>query len=110
MPKRQTNKLKWTASLMELGETQDPETDRVTKGYTEVRKIKYRSIGVTAADKFSTKDTNEVVKKIEVRLDRTIENNQKAYRLQVQDVIYDIERLYVREEDRVMELSLAYVN
>jgi hypothetical protein len=110
MAKRQTNNLRWQASLLQLIETQDPKTDRVTKDYQEIRKIKYRSIGITAADKFSTRDTNEIMKKIEVRLDRSIESDQKSFRVSILDVIYDIERLYVREEDRVMELSLTHVN
>lgn len=108
--KRQTNKLKWTAELLKLGEYVDPETDRVVMGYPKVRDIKYNNIGVTATDKFTTRETNEVVKKIEVRLDRDIENNQKDYRIRIGERIYNIERIYVREDDRVMEVSLSYVN
>ncbi|EOO27904.1 phage protein [Bacillus cereus VD133] len=110
MLKRQTNKLKWIADLLKLGETIDPETDRVVMGYPKVRNMKYTNIGVTATDKFTTKDTNEIVKKIEVRIDRDIENNQKDYRVKVGGRIYDIERIYVREEDRLMEVSLSYAN
>lgn len=108
--KRQTNKLKWTAELLKLGEYVDPETDRVVMGYPKVRDIKYNNIGVTATDKFTTRETNEIVKKIEVRLDRGIENNQKDYRIRIGERIYNIERIYVREDDRVMEVSLSYVN
>lgn len=107
---RQTNKLKWTAELLKLGEYVDPETDRVVMGYPKVRDIKYNNIGVTATDKFTTRETNEIVKKIEVRLDRDIENNQKEYRVKIGERTYNIERIYVREEDRVMEVSLSYVN
>lgn len=107
---RQTNKLKWTAELLKLGEYVDPETDRVVMGYPKVRDIRYNNIGVTATDKFTTRETNEVVKKIEVRLDRDIENNQKDYRIRIGERIYNIERIYVREDDRVMEVSLSYVN
>ena len=107
---RQTNKLKWTAELLKLGEYVDPETDRVVMGYPKVRDITYNNIGVTATDKFTTRETNEVVKKIEVRLDRDIENNQKDYRIRIGERIYNIERIYVREDDRVMEVSLSYVN
>lgn len=106
----QTNKLKWTAELLKLGEYVDPETDRVVMGYPKVRDIRYNNIGVTATDKFTTRETNEVVKKIEVRLDRDIENNQKDYRIRIGERIYNIERIYVREDDRVMEVSLSYVN
>jgi hypothetical protein len=110
MSKRQTNRLKWTADLLKIGESVDPATDRVVMGYPFERKIKYNNIGVTASDKFTTKDTNEVMKKIEVRIDRSIENNQKDYRVKINAVIYNIERIFVRENDRVMELSLAYAD
>lgn len=108
--KRQTNKLRWMGELLKLGDTIDPETDRPVMGYPLERKIRYNNIGVTATDKFTTKDTNEIVKKIEVRIDREIENNQKDYRVKVVGRIYDIERIYVKEEDRLMEVSLSYAN
>lgn len=110
MARRQTNNLKWTADLLKLGETINSDTDRVEMGYPFERKIKYNNIGVTATDKFMTKDANEVVKKIETRIDRNIENNQKDYRVQIGERIYDIERIYVREQDRLMEVSLSYGN
>lgn len=110
MSKRQTNNLKWNAELLKLGETVDPETDRVVMGYPFERNLKYNNIGVTASDKFTTKDTNEVMKKIEVRIDRSIESNQKDYRVKINEIIYNIERIYVREQDRIMELSLAYAD
>lgn len=110
MPKRKTNKLKWMGELLKLGETIDPDTDRIVMGYPKVRNMKYNNIGVTATDKFTTKDTNEIVKKIEVRIDREIENNQKDYRVKVGGRIYDIERIYVKEEERLMEVSLSYAN
>ncbi|MBG9829992.1 hypothetical protein [Bacillus wiedmannii] len=110
MPKRQSNKLKWIGELLKLGETIDPETDRVVMGYPFERNMRYNNIGVTATDKFTTKDTNEIVKKIEVRIDRDIENNQKDYRVKVGGRIYDIDRIYVREEERLMEVSLSYAN
>lgn len=104
------NKLKFNARLLQQGETVDPDTDRVILGYPFKRIIKYRNIGVTATDIFTTKDANKVVKKIETRIDRAIEENQKDYRIEIKEVIYQIERIYVREEDRVMEVSLSYVN
>ncbi|AOM08871.1 MULTISPECIES: hypothetical protein [Bacillus] len=110
MPKRKTNKLKWIGELLKLGETIDPETDRVVMGYPFERNMRYNNIGVKATDKFTTKDRNEIVKKIEVRIDRDIENDQKDYRVKVGGRIYDIERIYVREEDRLMEVSLSYAN
>ncbi|MGU9546366.1 hypothetical protein, partial [Bacillus cereus] len=71
---------------------------------------RYNNIGVTATDKSTTKDTNEIVKKIEIRIARDIENNQKDYRIKVGGSIYDIDRIYVREEERLMEVSLYYAN
>ena len=55
MPKRKTNKLKWMGELLKLGETIDPETDRVVMGYPLERNIRYNNIGVTATDKFKRK-------------------------------------------------------
>lgn len=110
MTKRRVNNLKWTAELLKLGETIDPETDRVVMGYPFERKLRYNNIGVTATDKFTTKETNEIIKKIETRIDRDIETNQKEYRVKISERIYDIERIYVREEDRMMEVSLSYAN
>ena len=105
-----THKLKFNARMLQLGEVVDQETDRVTMSYPFKRIIKYRNIGVTATDIFTTKDANKVVKKIETRIYRVIEENQKDYRIEIKEVIYQIERIYVREEDRVMEVSLSYVN
>lgn len=110
MPKRQTNKLRWKADLLKIGEYIDPETDRVVMGYPKVRDIRYNNIGVTASDKYTFKDAQEIMKKIETRLDREVENNQKEYRIKIGERIYNIERVYVREEDRVMELSLSYAD
>lgn len=110
MKKRTTNNLKWTADLLKLQEYKDPETDRPVKDYQFVRKLRYNNIGVTATDKFTTKDTNEIVKKIECRIDRDIENNQKDYRVQIGERVYNIERIYVIEHKRIMEVSLSYAN
>lgn len=110
MPKRQTNNLKWIAELLRLGESVDIDTDRVVMGYPKVRDLRYENIGVTATDKITTKDSNEVVKKIECRIDRNIEDNQKEYRVRIKEKIYNIERIYVREEERMMEVSLSYAN
>jgi hypothetical protein len=111
MPKRQVNNLKWVAELMVLSETIDPETDRPIVGYIKVRNIRFNNLGVTSTDKiFAERDTNEVVKKIETRIDRAVENNQKEYRMKVAERTYNIERIYVREQDRVMEVSLSYAD
>ncbi|MFS0594228.1 hypothetical protein AB1L05_21875 [Cytobacillus horneckiae] len=110
MPKRQTNKSKWKAELMRLQEYIDPETDRPKSGYVKVRDLRYSNLGITAADKFTFKDTSEIMKKIETRLDREVENNQDDYRVKIKERVFDIERLYVREEERIMELSLSYAD
>lgn len=108
---RQTNNLRWVGDLLKLGEYVNPDTDRVEMGYSFFREIKYNNIGVRATDKtFAERPVNEVVKKIEVRIDRAIEDNQKDYRIQIRERIYNIERIYVREEDRLMEVSLSYAN
>lgn len=108
---RWSNNLKWSAELIEKKESVDPFTDRVISEYEVVRKINYSSIGVTSADRhFSRQDGNEVTKKIEVRLDRSIEEDQKKYRIKIKEKIYDIERIYVREDERMMELSLSYAD
>jgi hypothetical protein len=110
MPKRQTNNLRWNAELLKLGETVDPDTDRVVIGYSKERDLKYDNIGVTAADKFTFKDAQEIMKKIKTRLDRKVENNQKEFRVKINERIYDIERIYVRKDERIMELSLSYAD
>ncbi|USK40170.1 head-tail adaptor protein [Cytobacillus firmus] len=110
MPRR-TNQLKWKANLLKLGETIHPDTDRVVMGYPFVREIKYRNLGVSSTDKiFADRDVNEVVKKIEVRLDRAIEDNQKDYRIEIRGKKYNIERIYTKEDERLMELSLSYAD
>lgn len=99
---------------MKLDEYVDPETDRVVTGYVKVRNLKYNNIGVTATDKFTFKDAQEIMKKIEVRIDRDVEHDQDKYRVKIgkeeNERIYDIERIYVREDDRIMELSLSYAD
>lgn len=109
--KRTTNQLKWIADLHRLGEYIDPDTDRPKMGYPFERKIRYNNIGVTVTDKMPGYQTmNEVVKKIEVRIDRNIEDNQKDYRIKIREKMYNIERIYVREDERVMEVSLSYAD
>lgn len=111
MARRQTNKLKWQADLLKFDERVDPDTDRIVKDYFPHRKIRYNNIGVTVTDNaFLERDTDRVVKKIEVRIDRNIEDNRKDYRIQIRERIYNIQRIYVREHDRIMEVSLSYAN
>src|SRR5699024_5053445 len=109
--KRQTNKRKWIADLLKLEEYIDEDTGRPKKDYVKKRDLRYNNIGVTATDKvFAERQTNEVVKKIEIRIDRDIEDNQKDFRVKIRERIYNIERIYVREDDGEMEVSLSYAN
>lgn len=111
MARRQINNLKWVAKLCKLGEAINPDTDRVEMGYPIVRDIRYNNIGITSQDKyFSKQDGQEIVKKVEVRIDRDIEENQKDYRIEIKGRMYNISRIYVREADRVMEVSLSYAD
>lgn len=111
MAKRQTNKLKWIADLHKLGEIINPDTDRVEMGYPHERIIRYDNIGVTSTDKiFAEREVNEVVKKVRVRIDREIEDNQKEYRIKIREKYYNIERIYVQENRGVMEVSLSYAD
>lgn len=109
--RRHTNLLKWQAELLKLGEVVNPETDRVEMVYPFERILKYNNIGVRSTDKLmAERGMNEVVKKIEVRLDRNIEDNQKNYRVKIRDKVYNIERIYTREDERIMEVSLSYAD
>lgn len=109
MMKRQVNRLKFVGRLLVYKETTDSETDRPIKDYIFEREIRYQNMGVTATDKIiADRETNDVVKKIEIRIDRKIEDNQKIYRIEIRDKKYNIERIYTREEDNVMEVSLSY--
>lgn len=111
MSKQLTNNLKWTGKLLTLGEFVDPETDRVGYDYVLKRNIRYNNIGVTSTDKeLGNRDTNEVMKKIEIRIDREIEDNQKQYRVQIRERVYNIERIYTNENKEVMEVSLSYAD
>ncbi|MDR4174435.1 hypothetical protein FO522_33645, partial [Bacillus nitratireducens] len=71
-------KLRRLAYLLKLGGIIDPETERVVMRFPFERNIKYNKCCVTVTDKhFSRQDVNEVMKKIEVRLDLEIEENHK---------------------------------
>lgn len=110
MNRQLTNNLKFIAQLFLVVESKNETTDRVEKKCEFVRNINFNNIGVTSTDKFTTKDVNEIVKKIEVRLNREIENNQKQFRISISNVMYNIERIYTIEDLRKMEVSLSYDN
>ncbi|MEB5918971.1 phage head closure protein [Enterococcus innesii] len=108
MPKRQTNKLRWKAKLLDIVETVD-DRDRPVTEYQENRDLWYQDIGVTAQEKYLSQQTKtDVVRRIKIRLDKSITEKLSAVR--IDSVAYNITRIYTNVDDREMELSLAYVN
>lgn len=108
MPKRQTNKLRWKAKLLDIVETVDDRDRPITK-YQEKRDIWYQDIGVTAQEKYlSQQAKTDVVRRIKVRLDKSI--TEKLSAVIIDSVTYNVTRIYTNVDDREMELSLAYVD
>lgn len=108
MPKRQTNKLRWKAKLLDIVETVD-DHDRPVTEYQENRDLWYQDIGVTAQEKYlSQQAKTEVIRRIKIRLDKSITEKLSAVR--IDSVAYNITRIYTNVDDREMELSLAYVD
>lgn len=108
MPKRQTNKLRWKAKLLDIVETVDDRDCPVTE-YQENRDLWYQDIGVTVQEKYlSQQAKTDVVRRIKIRLDKSITEKLNAVR--IDSVAYNITRIYTNVDDREMELSLAYVN
>lgn len=108
MPKRQTNKLRWKAKLLDIVETAD-DRDRPITEYQEKRDLWYQDIGVTAQEKYlSQQAKTDVVRRIKVRLDKSITEKLSAVR--IDSVAYSITRIYTNVDDGEMELSLTYVN
>ncbi|MBO0475395.1 phage head closure protein [Enterococcus ureasiticus] len=108
MPKRQTNNLRWKAELLVIKESQDIN-DRPVTIYTHKRTIFYEELGVTAQEKYlSQQAKTDVVRRIKVRLDKTI--TEKFNAIRIDDVSYRITRIYTDRDKREMELSLAYVD
>ncbi|KAF1295183.1 phage head-tail joining protein [Enterococcus sp. JM4C] len=108
MPKRQTNKLRWKAELLEIEEALDLNDHPVTV-YRSKRVLYYEDIGVTAQEKYlSQQAKTDVVRRIKIRLDKSITEKLSAVR--IDSVAYNITRIYTNVDDREMELSLAYVN
>lgn len=108
MPKRQTNNLRWKAELLDIEESQDIN-DRPVTIYTKKRTIFYEELGVTAQEKYlSQQAKTDVVRRIKVRLDKTI--TEKFNAIRIDSVSYRITRIYTDRDKREMELSLAYVD
>ncbi|MFB8640732.1 phage head closure protein [Enterococcus faecalis] len=108
MPKRQTNNLRWKAELLDLKSELDLNDKPVTI-YTSKRSIFYEERGVTAQEKYlSQQAKTDVVRRIKVRLDKSITEKFSAVR--IDSVTYKITRIYTDMDKREMELSLAYVD
>ena len=108
MPKRQTNKLRWKAELMDVIETVD-DRDRPVAEFQFRRPLWYEDIGVTAQEKYLSKQAKtDVVRRIKVRWDKSITEKLSAVR--IDSVTYNITRIYTDVDKREMELSLAYVD
>ena len=108
MPKRQTNNLRWKAELLDIKSALDLNDKPVTI-YTSKRSIFYEERGVTAQEKYlSQQAKTDVVRRIKVRLDKSITEKFSAVR--IDSVTYKITRIYTDMDKREMELSLAYVD
>lgn len=108
MPKRQTNNLRWKAELLDVKEDVD-SNDKVVTVYEHKRILRYEDIGVTAQEKYlSQQAKTDVVRRIKVRLDKSITEKFSAVR--IDSVTYKITRIYTDMDKREMELSLAYVD
>lgn len=108
MAKRLSNKRKWKAELLKHVEIID-EYDRPQSTYTLVRTVFYSSLGITSNEKYqSIRVKREIVKRIEIVMDRDI--TETTNRIKIGTVTYQITRIWIDENNRRMELSLAYVD
>lgn len=107
--KKQTNNLRWKANLMSVSNDELDVDDRPQITRKKVRDIFYQDIGITAQEKYLSKqDKTEVVRRIKVRWDKNIKEKDSG--IQIDSVDYNIERIYTNVDSREMELSLSYVN
>ena len=103
-----TNRLKWKATLLVLVKKVD-EDDRPVSEYTSVRKLNFADVGITDNEKYlAMQAKTDVVRKIQCRLDKTV--SQKNNRVQIGETAFLITRIYVDEQNKMMELSLNYVD
>ncbi|NSV45728.1 phage head closure protein [Enterococcus faecalis] len=108
MPKRQTNRVRWKVDLLNVKE-EIGSNDKVVTVYEHKRILRYEDIGVTAQEKYSSQqEKTDVVRRIKVRLDKSITEKFSAVR--IDSVTYKITRIYTDMDRREMELSLAYVD
>ncbi|MCT0442526.1 head-tail adaptor protein [Lactococcus lactis] len=107
--KKQTNNLRWKADLMSVSNDEVDADDRPKVTRKKVRDIFYQDIGITAQEKYLSKqDKTEVIRRIKVRWDKSI--TEKDSGIQINSIDYDITRIYTNVDSREMELSLSYVN
>jgi SPP1 family predicted phage head-tail adaptor len=107
MPKRQTNNLRWKAKLLNIDEGKG-ENDRPVPIYEFNRMIFYEELGITAQEKYLSKQAKtDIVRRIKVRWDKTI--TEKFSAVEIDSVVYNIERIFTNADKREMELSLSYV-
>ncbi|MGM0258216.1 phage head closure protein [Enterococcus sp. AZ102] len=108
MPKRAINKLRWKAKLLVITEGVD-EYDRPYTKYEEKRDLFYEEIGTTSQEKYlGLQAKRDVVRRIKIRFDKTVTESTNAVR--IDSIDYMITRIFVKMENREMELSLAYVD
>lgn len=103
-----TNSLKYSGELLELISGTDSD-DRPVKKWKLKRKLWFEELGVTAQDKYLSKQAKtDVVYKIGIRLDKSI--TEKASHIKIDGVTYLITRIYTDRPNNRMELSLNYVD
>ncbi|MBC2140148.1 head-tail adaptor protein [Listeria innocua] len=108
MPKLTTNSRKWKAEIMNRVQIIDAN-DRTATSYTFNRIAYYKTLGVTSTEKYqSAKESSEVIKRINIALDSRI--NTKDFGIRIGEQMYNIERIWMDDDQREMELSLSYVD
>lgn len=104
---RLTNQLKHMAVLRRIVPDVD-EHDRPVLKRVDVRMLYYTGLGVYATEKYlSQQAKTDVSKRIGIRQDDRI--TEKDFGVQIAGIDYNIERIYVNEARREMELSLSLV-
>ncbi len=108
MPKVTLNRMKWKAELCKQVPGLD-NNDRPAIIHEKIRDIFYVELGITSQEKYlSQQAKTDVVRRIKVRLDKSITEKFSAVR--IDSVTYKITRIYTNMDKREMELSLAYVD
>lgn len=106
---RLTNKKKWKADVLVLNDDAVDENDRPIIAFTFKRICYYNSLGITSTEKYqSRQDKREVVKRIKISMDRSV--TETTHRIKILETVYLITRIFVNEDKKEMELSLAYVD